>query len=136
MSEILDETLECLRSHLHGKWGDKTPLDVFNRLLAKNLEPPGWTSNTHANFQRDQIVSRKEIWTTVALGQLARGHADPSGVDVPWPIILAEYEGLRVLDGNHRINRWVKLNDSREHSVHIHAITGPIHFVELPSVAV
>ena len=135
MSEILDKTLDCLRSHLHGEWGDRSPLDVFNRLLAKNIKPPGWTSNTHANVLRDQIASRKEPWTTVALSQLARGHNDPTGKDVPWPIILAEYEGLRVLDGNHRINRWVMLNDPREHNTHIHVVTGPIHFVELPSVA-
>ncbi len=57
------------------------------------------------------------------------------GVDVPWPIILAEYEGMRVLDGNHRINRWVALSDARDHEVHIHTVAGPIRFIELPSVA-
>ena len=134
MNDILDETLECLRSHLWGKWGDRTPLDVFSRLLAKNLKPPGWTPNTHANLQRSQIGSRKEQWTTAALNRLARGHNSADGKDVPWPIVLAEYQGLRVLDGNHRINRWVALNDEKSHSVHIHPVTGPIQFIELPSV--
>jgi len=134
MSDVLDETLECLKSHLHGKWGDRSPLDVFNRLLAKNIRPPGWTPNTHANITRAQIISRKEQWTTDALGKLTRGHNNSTGVDVPWPIVLAEYDGLRVLDGNHRINRWVASNDAKSHSVHIHVVLGPIHFVELPSV--
>jgi hypothetical protein len=135
MNEILDQTLDCLRSHLHVEWGDRSPLDVFNRLLAKNIKPPSWTKNTHADLQREQIVSRKEQWTTAALSQLPRGHNSQAGVDVPWPIILAECEGMRVLDGNHRINRWVALNDARDHDVHIHTVTGPIRYIELPSAA-
>ncbi|CAN5291375.1 hypothetical protein BH11PSE11_BH11PSE11_08400 [soil metagenome] len=124
MNEILDESLEYLRSHLWEEWGDRTTLDVFNRLLAKNLKPSGWTKNTHANLQREQIASRKEQWKTDDLSALPRGHQDSSGVDVPWPIILVEHQGLRVLDGNHRINRWVALNDQQLHIVHIHTITG------------
>ena len=135
MNEILDHTLDCLRSHLHGKWGDRSPLDVFNRLLAKSIRPPGWTPNTHANVQREQIASRKEKWTTAALSELTRGHNSQVGVDVPWPIILAEYEGMRVLDGNHRINRWVELSDARDHDVYIHTVAGSIRFIELPSAA-
>ena len=134
MNDILDGTLECLTSHLHAKWGDRAPLDVFNRLLAKNIRPTGWTKNTHADLSRDQIASRKEQWTTASLGELTRGHGSPTGVDVACPIILAEHEGVRVLDGNHRINRWVASADTRRHVVHIHAITGPIRFIELPSV--
>src|SRR5947208_10761540 len=122
MSDILDQTLNCLHSHLHAKWGDRTPLDVFNRLLAKNLKPAGWTKNTHADLKREQIASRKERWTTAALGSLTRGHNSENGIDVPWPIILAEYDGTRVLDGNHRINRWVASSDVRDHDVHIHTV--------------
>ena len=135
MGEILDQTLACLRSHLHGEWGDRSPFDEFNRLLAKNIGLPGFTTNTHADLQLEQITSRKERWTTAALSQLARGHNSPAGVDVPWPIILAEYEGMRVLDGNHRINRWVALRDARDHDVPIHTVVGPVRFIELPSVA-
>ncbi len=134
MNDILDRSLECLRPHLHPEWGDRTPLDVFNRLLAKNIRPAGWTENTHADLNRDRLVSRKEQWTTATLGQLHRGHSSPAGVDVVCPIILVEHEGIRVLDGNHRINRWVASRDTRAHDVHIHAITGPIQYIELPSV--
>lgn len=133
MNDILDQSLECLRPHLHAKWGDRCLLDVFNRLLAKNIRPPGWTKNTHADLQHQQITSRKEQWATAALGKLTRGHNSQSGDDFGCPIILAEYQGARVLDGNHRINRWVASSDTRTHDVHIHTVAGPVRFIELPS---
>jgi len=43
MNDILDQSLECLRPHLHAEWGDRCLLDVFNRLLAKTIKPSGWT---------------------------------------------------------------------------------------------
>ena len=64
---------------------------------------------------------------------LPRGHSDVRGVDIPCPIIIAEYEEVqRVLDGNHRINRWVTARDTRDHDVHIHTVFGLPHFVSLP----
>jgi len=54
-------------------------------------------------------------------------------VDVACPIVLAEYaDETRVLDGNHRINRWVNENDSRMHDVIIHTIAKAVGFVDLP----
>lgn len=41
---------------------------------------------------------------------------------------------MRVLDGNHRINRWVATSDTRTHDVHIHTVVGLVRFIELPSV--
>jgi hypothetical protein len=35
---------------------------------------------------------------------------------------------MRVLDGNHRINRWVEWSDARDHDVHIHTVVGPVQF--------
>jgi len=133
---LLDESLGCLRAHLHPKWGDRHPLDVFNRLLAKNIRPSGWTRNTHLDIQRGQVGSRREQWTTEALGKLARGHNSTEGQDFGCPIIIAEYEGVqRVLDGNHRINRWVTAGDTRAHDVNIHTISGVGKFTELPTLA-
>ena len=134
MNDILDHSLECLRGHLHAEWGDRCLLDVFNRLLAKNIRPPGWTKNTHVDLQRQQITSRKEQWATAALGALTRGHNSEAGDDFGCPIILAEYQGMRVLDGNHRIKRWVASSDIRVHDVQIHTVVGPVRFIELPSV--
>ena len=50
--DIFNLTLYCLRWHAHAKWGDSEPIDVFNRLLAKNIRPRGWTPNTHLNIHR------------------------------------------------------------------------------------
>lgn len=73
---ILRETLYCLLDHLHPEWGDREPLDVFNRLLAKNLAPVGAKKTTHTGFSLEQISSRREQWTTGALAALRRGHGD------------------------------------------------------------
>jgi hypothetical protein len=129
---IFDQTLKCLFSwHAHPEWGDREPLDVFNRLLAKNIRPDGWTKNTHLNIQRYQVRSRTELWTTAALGALPRGHASTGGGDFACPIIVAEYEGKqRLLDGNHRVNRWVASGDTTRHEVNIHVIEGTAEFIE------
>lgn len=129
--QIFDQSLQCLRDHCHHEWGDRYPLDVFNRLLAKNIRPPDWTKNTHLNIQRNQVESRQEQWTTEALAKLPRGHTSSAGVDVDCPIVIAVYEGVqRLLDGNHRINRWVEQGDLRPHEVNIHTIAGAGQFIE------
>lgn len=130
---ILRESLCCLLSHFHPEWGDREPLDVFNRLLAKNLGRAGSRKTGHTDVRAEQIASRREQWTTANLSTLRRGHSDPRGVDVACPIVLAEYaDETRVLDGNHRINRWVNENDSRMHDVIIHTIAKAVGFVDLP----
>ena len=133
---LLEESLRCLRAHLRPEWGDRNPLDVFNRLLAKNIRPSGWTTNTHFDITADQIRSRRERWTTETLGKLVRGHNSTDGQDFSCPIIIAEYGGVqRVLDGNHRINRWVGAGDTRVHDVNIHTLSAAGAFIELPAVA-
>jgi len=122
-------------THLHPEWGHRDALDVFNRLLAKHIRPASWTRNTHLTFQRQQISSCREQWTMHALAKLKRAHPDPGGDDFDCPVILAEYQAeMRVLDGNHRINRWVTNGAIRMHKVHIHAVEGPATFVDLPAV--
>jgi len=132
---LLDESLRCLQAHCHPKWGDRHPLDVFNRLLAKSIRPNAWTCNTHIDIKRDQISSRREQWKTKELGKLDRWHTDSTGKDFGCPIIIVEYEGAkRVLDGHHRINRWVTNRDTRVHDVNIHTIAGVVRFIELPAI--
>jgi hypothetical protein len=133
---ILDQSLNCLWAHRHLQWGDCVPLDVFNRLLAKNIRPSGWTPNTHLAIHPQQISSRREQWTTDALARLPSGHSSTAGEDFGCPIVVAEYLGQRrLLDGNHRINRWIEAGDTRLHNVNIHAIAGVGDFVELPAIA-
>jgi hypothetical protein len=129
---ILRESLCCLLTHFHPKWGDREPLDVLNRLLAKNLGRAGPYKTGHTTARLEQISSRREHWTTADLGRLRRGHSDLGGVDIACPIVLLEYAGeTRVLDGNHRINRWVRANDSRTHAVNIHTIAESVDVVNL-----
>ena len=139
MSEdlILDHTLACLRPHMHVEWGDREPLDVLGRLMAKHFRPAGWTQNTHLIIRRDQVRSRREQWGIARLGQLKRGHAAVAGprTSLDGPIVVVEHEGVvRLLDGNHRINTWLGIRDSALHDVHIHTIEGTGGFVEVPGI--
>jgi hypothetical protein len=132
---VFDETLGFLRPHFHPECGDRNVLDVFNRLLAKNIKPAGWTKYTHMNITPEQIRSRREQWPMSELSRLPRGHA---GVAGPWtrldgPIVVVEYLGSkRLLDGSHRINTWVAAGDADLHPVHIHTIEGAGQDLELP----
>jgi hypothetical protein len=133
---IFDNSLRCLWAHCHPEWGDRLPLDVFNRLLAKNIRNDGWTKNTHLTIQPQQVASRQEQWTTDDLAKLPRGHGSSKGDDFACPIVIVEYDGAqRLLDGNHRINRWIATGDTRLHAVNIHAISGSGQFVVLPTTA-
>jgi hypothetical protein len=102
MSEdaIFNETLHSLSWHQHREWGNATPIDVFNRLLAKNIRPEGWTVHTHLSVQSHQVRSRREGWTTDALSKLQCGHGSAKGGNFDSPIVVAEFEDTqRVLDG-------------------------------------
>ena len=133
---IFDESLKCMWDHRHPQHGDREPLDVFNRLLAKNIRPSGWTDNTHLNIQPQQISSRREKWTTDALAKLPRGHGFTAGPHFHCPLVIAEYEGKqRLIDGNHRINRWIEARDSSLHDVNIHRIVGIGELVILPAIS-
>lgn len=132
---ILEETLQCLVAHLHPEWGDCEPIDVFNRLLAKNVRPAAWTKNSHMDITFDQIHSRQERWSVAELAGLARGHAGVAGAytRLDGPIVVVEYLGaMRLLDGNHRINTWLATGDAGLHPVHIHAVEGAGQLVERP----
>jgi hypothetical protein len=133
---ILNESLTCLRKHFYPKWGDRNLLDVFTRLLAKSIRPSGWTANTHLDLEQHQINSRREHWTTDRLGKLPLGHASSEGEDFDCSIIVAEYEGtVRLLDGNHRVNRWIAAGDTKNHLVNVHTVTGKGQFIDLPAVS-
>jgi hypothetical protein len=133
---ILKETLTALRPHLHPEWGDRDEMDVFNRLVAKQIKPKGWTPNTHMDLRLEQISSRRDQWGVDRLSQLPRSHRGTAGpaTRLDGPIVIVEIQGsMRVLDGSHRINTWVARGDSAQHTVHIHALKGTANFFELPA---
>jgi hypothetical protein len=131
---LFEQSLWCLRFHCNRAKGDQTLLDVFNRLLAKSVRPSGWTDNTHLNIQPHQITSRRENLPATDLAALT-GHKFTNGEDFDCPIVVAEYQGaMRILDGNHRINRWAEACDTALHAVNFHTVGGVGQFVEHPAV--
>jgi hypothetical protein len=100
------------------EWGNRAPVDVFNRLMAKHVKSAGWTPNTHTNIRPEQVRSRREQWGVETLGQLRRDHQGVAGprTRLDGPIVIVEYEGaLRLLDGNHSINTWAAKGDLALH---------------------
>jgi len=121
--EILHETLQWLRAHTLTKWGDQNPWDAFNRLLAKNIKAPGWKNGDHMDIQPHQIRSHREKRSTDELTRFLRGHDRVNPQRTDCPIIVAVYEGEeRLLDGNNRINYWVKQGNTEDHDVNVHVI--------------
>jgi len=121
--EILDQSLNLLRYHYHHEWGDRSPLDVFNRRLAKNIAAPGWKKTDHMDIKPLQIRSHRDKRSTDELSRFHQLHGldDPHRADCP--IIIAVYEGkARLLDGHTRINYWVKQGNIGDHDVNVHVI--------------
>ena len=135
--KILDATLACFTPwHQHPKWGDRNALDVFCRLLAKNVVGRPWITNLHLTIQvsqvRSEIVRRDTLELATAF---VPGHerANPGNVDAP--LIVAVYMGReRLLDGNTRINHWVSNGENGSYIVHVHHIEGRGELVLLPAV--
>ncbi len=98
-------------------------MDVFNRLLAKNIRADGWKEADHMDIEPHQIRSHRETRSTGELALLPRSHTgcEPLLKDVP--IIIAVYEGKeRLLDGTARINLWVREKNTEPHDVYVHVI--------------
>jgi len=98
-------------------------MDVFNRLLAKNIRAQGWKETDHLDIKPHQIRSHREKRST---DELARFHR-PHGLDDPkcedFPLIIAVHNGKeRLLDGHTRINYWVKQRNIEDHHVNVHVI--------------
>ncbi|MCZ6763027.1 MAG: hypothetical protein O7C03_08485 [Gammaproteobacteria bacterium] len=120
---ILDESIYWLSAHFHPEWGDRVPFDVFNRLLAKNIRPRDWKNTDHMDIRVDQISSERQSRSTAELSQFDRPHAGDKPKKTDCPIIVAVYDGVeRLLDGNTRINYWVKIGAAGGHTVHVHHI--------------
>jgi hypothetical protein len=120
---IFEETLDLLRYHFHPELGDRTPFDVFTRLVAKRIRRPKWKSTDHERLRRSHIASERQTRSTKQLSQLVREHTR----DRPWnesaPIIIAFYLGQELLlDGTARINKWMRERNDGDHAVNFHII--------------
>lgn len=120
---ILKETLDHLRYHFHPEWRDRTPFDVFTRLLAKKIRAPKWKPSDHEPVKPSRVTSERQIRSTEQLAKLV--HAETQ--DQPWnesgPIIIAVYRSKEwLLDGATRINKWMREGNDDDHTVHVHVI--------------
>ena len=121
--EILEQSLDLLRYHFWPQHGDRSVMDVFNRLLAKNIKAPGWRPSDHTPFTMLQIRSRRERRTTEELAKFPKAHNRDDPINKECPIIVAVLDGVeRLLDGHNRINYWQKVGDDGPHDVNVHII--------------
>ena len=99
--EILREALGRSAAHRHTKWGDRSPLDVFNRLIAKHkaVRPPGG--------------QEKRISTSSRIRSAPEGHEDywrVDSADAAHRITCAR----QVASGHHRCLQGAGAIDGRE----------------------
>lgn len=121
--DVLEQSLQMLRHHYHPEWGDRSLMDVFNRLLSKNIRQPGWKRTDHMDVRIGQIRSFRDQRSTAELTQFPRTHDRDKPIKEDCPIIVVVYAGQdRLLDGTTRINYWVNTGNSDLHDLNVHVI--------------
>lgn len=131
---ILDATLMCLDPyHKKPRYGDRNGMDVFCRLLAKNILGIEGLSDLHLMIVPSQIRSERiEYSTSDLLNKFRTAHPRKDPKCTTAPLIVAVYEGReRLLDGNTRLNYWRQRGDNNMHVVHVHRIEGTGELVNL-----
>jgi len=136
--QILNTSLICLaKYHLIKECGDRTMMDAFNRLLAKNylMRNDGRTREqvrfTHLNIKPDEISSQKTRQTAEWVAGLTSVGSIECQPTTDCPIVLAVYMGqMSLLDGNKRVRWWLNHEDKELHRIHIHTVTAVGEFVE------
>ncbi len=122
-ADVLEDTLYWLKFHVWRELGDRTPLDVFKRLLAKKIKAPDWKDTDHYPVARHQIRSYREKRTTEEIARLSRGHDKLQPMTRGGPIIIAVLDDQeRLLDGNTRINLWISQGNTDQHDVNVHIV--------------
>ena len=95
----------------------ESPQGCLNRLVRERV--PDKTLNVDA---RTATIC-KEIWRTSDLRSLKRKHDRMNEEDDRRPIVVVDYRNERlVIDGNHRVNRWLLASPIPEHEVLLIAI--------------
>lgn len=82
---------------------DASPSACLNRLVRERI-----SSRTLANVNENTATIRKELWTFEQLQTLERKHNRVNDKDDNRPLIVVKYGDRKLLiDGNHRVNRWL-----------------------------
>lgn len=92
---------------------DASPNACLNFLANERL-PDGESILLNENT----AVVREECWTTDQLKELDSKHTKTHDFDDPRPVVVVEYKNRKILvDGNHRVARWLKVGPHAEHQV-------------------
>lgn len=94
-------------------WPKKSDANAcLNRLTT---ERPG-LSRIH--LDENTAIVREEQWSTEQLAILERKHEKVHGFGDDRPIVVVEVgERKIVVDGNHRVTRWLRSGVSRQHRI-------------------
>lgn len=81
---------------------DASPAACLNRLTNERL------SGAKVALGPGTAVVREERWLTYELSRLERKHSKAHDFDDNRPIVVVEFDGRLILvDGNHRVTRWI-----------------------------
>lgn len=75
----------------------------LNRLVRERI-----SGRVPAELNENTATIRKELWTLEQLESLDRKHVRMNDVDDNRPLVVVMYGDRKlVIDGNHRVNRWL-----------------------------
>ena len=90
----------------------ESPQECLNRLVRERI------ADKKLVVDASTATIRKELWPTADLKRLRRRHDRTNDKDDRRPIVVVEYKGEPLLiDGNHRVNRWLSRSPFPEHEV-------------------
>lgn len=98
---------------LKPKDSDSSPNACLNRLTNERL-----SSQPVIQLNEKTAVVREEVWLTEHLNTLGRKHERMHELEDDRPIIVVEYQKRKLLiDGNHRVTRWLSEGLREQHRV-------------------
>lgn len=105
------------------KWhnqGNDRCIDTLNRLWRKHSQVCGADGEeilAVPTLSEDKLTVRSEHWSLDQLAALRREHRRDSAASFP-PVIVLEWSGRTFLiDGNNRVNFWLKQGNAGPHLV-------------------
>lgn len=125
MNDIAVNTQTELWGLVHGtlnpKRSDASPNVCLNRLANERL------SGAKIALNPDTAVVREERWLASDLTRLDRKHGRTHDFEDDRPIVVLEHEGRLILvDGNHRVTRWLAACQNKECRLLIIRLRGEI----------
>lgn len=114
MTEQVERELWALAYRtLKPKPTDSSPDACLNRLVRERI-----SGRAPAEVNENTATIRKELWTLEQLESLDRKHDRVNDMDDNRPLVVVKYGDRKLLiDGNHRVNRWLAGRSDSLHEV-------------------